>query len=439
VTERHAGPVVFAVAAVAALAGSFGVIGADALWLVPLGSQVAHGHLPGSIAFAAAPTSGWHDVPAASELLFWAAWHALGGGRGLVMWQVLGAAVGFGALAWGLRRQASSGAVALLCAIVLMGSLPAVVVTGFSLYSLAFFPVLLALLEADARAPGHRIWLAVPIVAVWGNLHGAVIVGLGLLAAYLVFSRGRRDPWVSLGVLGASIAAWFMTPALWDTPHYYGGVLGNEAARRGEGLWAPLDLGGFGVLLIAAAVVLGVLAWRHVTLWEAVAIVGLVAATVHVGRNGTWLLFVAAYPAARGLRIGELSRRVLVGSGVVCAAGALALLVEGPRDPGSTSLAAAAARTGRPVLAAAILGQQVALAGGRVWVSNPIDAFRRADQRTYLDWLRGGPGGDAALSDSGYVLVVPGTTAGRLAAHDPRLRLLRSASNAALYAVRARK
>jgi hypothetical protein len=429
--------VIFAVAAAAALAASLGVIGADALWLVPLGSQVAHGHLPGSIPFATAPTSGWHNVPAAAELLFWAAWHALGGGRGLVLWQVLGAAVGFGALAWGLRRQSSSGSVVLVSAVVLLGSLPAVVVTSFSLYSLAFFPLLLALLEADFRAPGRGIWLAVPLVAVWGNLHGGVIVGLGLLAVYLVFSRGRRDPWVSAGVLAASLVAWCLTPALWHTPSYYRGVLGNEAARRGEGLWAPLGLGGFGVLLIAAAVVLGLFAWRHLTLWEAVAIAGLVAATVHVARNGTWLLFVAAYPAARGLRVGELSRRVPIGVGVVCGVGAVALLAVGPRDPASTALASAAARTGRPVLAQAILGQQVALAGGRVWVSNPIDAFRRADQRAYLDWLQSRPGGGAALAHTGYVLVDPSTTAGRLAAHDPRLRLVRSTSRAALYAVRS--
>jgi hypothetical protein len=241
-----------------------------------------------------------------------------------------------------------------------------------------------------------------------------------------------------VGVLAASLVAWCLTPALWNTPSYYRGVLGNEAARRGEGLWAPLGLGGFGVLLIVAAVVLGVFAWRHVALWEAVAIVGLVAATVHVARNGTWLLFVAAYPAARGLRLGDLSRRVLVGVGTVCTAAAAALLVSGPRDPASASLASAAARTGRPVLAQAILGQQVALAGGRVWVSNPIDAFRRADQRTYLDWLQGRPSGDAALSNAAYVLVDPSTAAGRLAAHDPRLRLVKKTSRAALYAVRPR-
>lgn len=426
---------VLAVAAAAALAGSLGVIGADALWLVPLGSQVAHGHLPRSIPFATAPTSGWHNVPAAAELLFWGAWHALGGGRGLVAWQALGAAVGFGALARGLRREASSGAVALVCGIVLAGSLPAVVVTGLSLFSLALFPVLLGLLEVDARSPSARIWLAVPLVAVWGNLHGGVLAGLGLLGAYLVFSRGRRDPLLAVGVFAAAVVAWCLTPALWDTPRYYGGVLGSEAARRGEGLWTPLGLGGFDLLLIAAAIALAALGWRRAALWEMVALVGLVAATAHVARNGTWLLFVAAYPAARGLRLGELPRRVLFGAAIVFGAAAVAQLVRGPFDPGSEALARTAAGKG-PVLAEAVLAQQVAIAGGRVWVANPIDAFRRSDQRRYLDWLAGRPGGAAAIPHARYVLVTRGSIEGRLAAHDPRLRLVTENGKAALYAVK---
>jgi hypothetical protein len=198
-----------------------------------------------------------------------------------------------------------------------------------------------------------------------------------------------------------------LTPALWNTPHYYSGVLGSEAARRGEGLWAPLGLGGFALLLIVAAIVLGVLGRRHVALWEAVAIAGLVLATVRVERNGTWLLFLAAYPAARGLRLGEVSRRVLVGAGVILAAAAAAQIVRGPRDPASQALARVAAAKGRPVLAQVVLGQQVALAGGRVWVSNPIDAFRRADQQLFLDWLAGRATGASAIRHAGYVLVDP--------------------------------
>src|SRR5579862_2600941 len=103
---RDQGWIVLAVAAFAALLASLGLIGADALWLVPLGGQVAHGHLPNAILLATAPSSGWSDVPALAQLAFWAAYHALGGDRGLVALQVVAAAVGFWALARGLVREA---------------------------------------------------------------------------------------------------------------------------------------------------------------------------------------------------------------------------------------------------------------------------------------------------------------------------------------------
>lgn len=67
----------WAVAMLAAAAGALGALGSDALWLVPLGRLVAHGHVPGSIPFATAPTH-WHDVPAGAELIFWALYRALG-------------------------------------------------------------------------------------------------------------------------------------------------------------------------------------------------------------------------------------------------------------------------------------------------------------------------------------------------------------------------
>ena len=403
---RNPDPVVWAVAGSAALVGALGVIGTDALWLVPLGHEIAHGHLPSSIPFATAPTSGWHNVPAAAEL---AVLEPLPGARrgprarrrpsrscGSRVWR---------ARVRGVRREGSSGTTLAVCGVVLAGSLPAVAVTGISLFSLALFPVLLALLEAETRAPSRRIWLAVPLLAVWGNLHGAAVAGLGLLACYLVLDRARQSWKLAVGVLLSGTLALFLTPALWNTPAYYRGVFRSEPARAGEGLWAPLGLGGFGVVLIVTAVVLAACAVRGgrrvVRLWEALALAGLVVGTIEVARNGTWLLFVLAYPAARALDLRGLPRRLLVGIAVVSGIVALSLLVGGPRDPGSETLARLAAHEGRPVLAQAVLGQQVALLHGKVWVDNPIDAFRRPDQRLYLDWADGRPSGAAAVSNAG--------------------------------------
>jgi hypothetical protein len=405
--------------------------------LVPLGAEIAHGHLPKSIAYATALTGDWHDVAALGQLVFWASYHAFGGLRGLVVAQTIAAAIAFGALAHGLSRETSRGGVLAVSAIVLAGSLAAVMVTAAALFSLAFFAVLLALLESG---PTRRsIWWSVPLLALWGNLHGGVLAGWALLACYLVFSRGRREPGLVILVLAAATVALGANPSFWHTPDYYRGVFQSEVAQRGDGLWAPLGFGPLDLLSILAAVGLGALVlrrWDRIGLWEIVAIVGLVAATVHVARNGVSLLFVAAYPAARGLQIRSPSPRLVAAAAAVFAVGAVAALARGPADPGSKRLAHIAAQ-GRPVvLADAILGQQVVLVGGRVWVENPIDAFRRSDQSLYLDWLAGRPSGDKAAGHADFVLVRPTSAAGRRAARDSRLTRVSRTADAVLYRVK---
>jgi hypothetical protein len=422
---RH--PVPWAVAALAAAVAAIGAIGSDAIWLVPLGRIVAHGHLPSSIPWAAAPTGGWHNVPAGAEVVFWTLYRLLGGLRGLVVAQSVAAAVAFAALAVGLRRQDRDGAAVAIAVVVLIGAIPAVVVVGVQLFSLALFSALLLFLESEPR----RLWPAIPLIAVWANLHGGVLTGLGLLVCYVVFRRPRAIP-----VLAAATLAVFVNPALWHTPSYYRAVFGSAVAREGKGMWAPLAATPFDLVLVVAALLLIAAIARgrpRVHLWEAVALAGLAAGTAHAARTGVWFLFVAAYPAARGLRLGSPRPRLATAAAVVLALLAVALLAHGPPDPGSARLARLAARDGRTVLADPILGQQVALAGGRVWVDNPVDAFDRADQHLYLEWLAGR--GRNAVSHAGLVLVIPTSKAGRRAAVDPRLRRIAADANAVLYRV----
>ncbi len=204
-------------------------------------------------------------------------------------------------------------------------------------------------------------------------------------------------------------------------------------------MWAPLGTGLLDILLIVAAAILALAALsgdRRFKLWEALAALGLAAATVHVARTGIWLLFLLAYPAARGLALREPGRRVLIVAGIALAVALVSALVAGPGDPGSRPLAALAAQSEEPVLADAVLGQQVVLAGGTVWVENPIDAFRRGDQRLYLDWLAGKPSGAGAVSHVGLVLVEASSPAGKRAVHDPRLERVDMHGTAILYRVR---
>jgi hypothetical protein len=415
------------------MVASIGIVGGDLPWLVPLGAVVASGRIPGSVPAAAAPTAGWHDVLAGAQLVLWAAYHHLGG-RGLVGLQALAAATGFGATAIGVRRQSTAGAALLVCVVVLLGGASAVLVARLSLFSLALFPLLVLLVYEDARAPGRRIWLAVPLLALWANLHGLVLAGLALLGVYLVLTRARREPLLAAGVLGASLLSVFATPALWHTPLYYRDVFENVAAARAVGLWAPLGLGPFDVLYVVAAAGLFALSRGRLVLWEWVVCVALAVDSIRTARIGLFLLFVLAYPAGRALRV-RTPNPVVLASGACCFA-ALALgLLAVSRPASGTGLARRAAATHEVVLADPLLGEWVALYGGRIWVGNPIDAFRRRDQRLYLDWTAGDPSGRAAVDHAGLVLVQPTSGAGRAAARDPRLEKVATSANAVLYRV----
>jgi hypothetical protein len=245
---------------------------------------------------------------------------------------------------------------------------------------------------------------------------------------------------LAAAVLGGSAIAVCVTPALAHTPDYYLGVLHNEAARRGTQLWAPLSLtSGFDLLLLGAAVPLVVLALRsRPALWEALAIAALAVLTIRTARSGVWLLFFVAAPAARALRFGP-GRSLRLAAPALALTAALAAfgLLRGPLSTGAGRplLDEALQRAhGTPILAEGALAEQVALAGGRVWMSNPLDAFSRRDQRLYLDWLAGKPPGRAALGKAPLVVLVSRhSDAARLTFRADLLRAVASDEHAILY------
>ena len=428
-----------AVMAATGLAGLLSVEGADSRWLAALGAAIVRaGRIPHGVPFAAAPTAHWPNVPVLAELLF----HALlgAGARGLLVAQLVAVAIALSLVAVDARRLgARDGQAAVTVMFAAVAALPALAIVRFQLFSLALFPLLMLLLRAETRRPARRIWLAPPLLALWANLHGAVLVGLALVLVYLAVFRLRRAPLEALALGAAACVACCLTPALWRTPLYFRGVLENEAARRGHGLWAPLSLHApFDVVLAVGAIVLLVLALRAGTsLWELVAFAVLLVATVHASRSGVWLVLALAPRAARSLPYsGSDSRRLVLAVLAIGAAAALFAVGRGPASTGASATLVArtvAAAHGEPVLAEDVLAEQVALAGGRIWAGNPLDAFRRSDQSTYLDWLDGSPGGDPALARADVVLVLSGSRAERHIAADPRFVSIASDGHAKLF------
>ena len=424
----------------AAAVAVVGTVGGDARWVAAVGAAIAaRGHVISEIPFASASTAGWHNPLALAELAFhWL--YALDGDRALALSQMGAVATAFLVLGRDARRAGASdagAALALLC--LLAGAFPALAVVRLQLFSIALFPIMLGLLREEQRRPSWRIWLAVPLLAVWSNLHGGVVLGLLLALIYLLVDRARVSgvP-VALAAACACVGACFLNPAFLGTPSYFLHLFGNELAVQHAGLWRHFSFHHLDDLVLLVAATVLVVAGRKAThpRWEIVAVVVLAISAADASRGGVWLLAMLVAPAATGLSVRP---RPVLWAAVIASAVSVALVatIEWPRAPDQDVIRAAIARAhGAPILAEGALAEQVAVDGGRIWAGNPMDAFSRADQRAYLAWLDGKPSGDRALRHSSLILVRRDSPAAARVARAHGAKLVFSSAGALLYVLR---
>lgn len=438
---------------IVALAALLAKIGADAQWLAALGHVIAVHHvIPAGVPFAAAPTGHWPNALVLAELVFNGLERTLGD-RGLMLAQLLAVGAAMTVLsrdarAGGAGPRATSAALLLAA----LGALPSLAIARVQMFSLVLFPVLVVLLRAQARQPSRRIWLVVPLLALWSNLHGAALLGLAVVLAYVLLVRLRQEPRTALGVGLAAPLALCLTPALGGTVSYYHGLLTNVAAERGQGMWGPLSLHApLDIVLVAAGLALAVRVWRaRPQFWEWAVLAALSLATIEASRNGVWLLFFLVPPAARAARTAGATTtasrtitpaRTWEGLVPFATLASIALItftiVRGPTAQGATKGLVTQAidlAHGSPVLAAGGVDEQVALQGGRIWVGNPIDAFSKPDQAAYLDFLQGSAGGRQALAaEVRVVLVTRGSQSQALMNATHEFALVDSDRGAAVY------
>lgn len=400
------------IALVTALAALLGRVGSDAGWLAALGHViVARGGVPHGVPFAAASTAHWPNALVLSEVTFDGITSVFGQ-RGLMVAQLVAVLTALLLLSRDARAGGGEGfgtGAALL--LVALGASTSLAIARVQMFSLILFPALLWLLRSEARRPSPRIWWAVPLLALWSNVHGAALLGVGTLLVYLAVERGRHRPLESLAVAMAGVVALSLTPAGLHTVTYYIGLTSNVAVQRGEGLWGPLSLSSpLDLVMLLAVLLLASWAWRGgLRRWEVVMAAFLAALTVKADRDGVWLLFFLTAPAARSLKpvrfLRALTPVALAGSVLIVSIS----LARGPIPTGaSPSLLdrAIAAARGTPVLADGTIDEQVAESGGRIWAGNPIDAFPRRVQAAYLSWLAGSRPGDGALTSGVHVVLV---------------------------------
>jgi hypothetical protein len=233
-------------------------------WLTLLaGREIAAHGVPRTDTLTAV-TAGqpWIDQQWLAQLVLWQVHRA--GGMGLLL--LIEIALLLAPLVLGIalarRRGASAGAIvpfAIVPALVFSSSLRT------ELFSHLLFVVLLALLAAEARRRSARALLAVPLLVIWANLHGAVLVGAALVAVLglsevLELRRSgprHRAAWGRpLALVAGPWLCLLATPYGLSIASYYRSTVGNSVFREAIVEWAAptfLSPGGLTLFPLAAA------------------------------------------------------------------------------------------------------------------------------------------------------------------------------------------
>jgi hypothetical protein len=175
------------------------------------------------------------------------------------------------------------------------------------------FVGVLWLLICDARSPSRRVLFVLPLLAVWANVHGSVVLGAGLVGVLALTSIVRVRPMgLRLGNLPRSallaagaLICLFVSPYAPDLPGYYGDTIANPDFGKFVTEWAPSTpralTAPFYALAFAAVWILARHA-RRVTSFEILALAVLLIGAMLAIRSITWFAFAAVMvlPGALG-------------------------------------------------------------------------------------------------------------------------------------------
>jgi hypothetical protein len=256
----------------------------------------------------------WVDQQWLAHVIYYAAW-AAGGYPALAVLCALLVTSGFVVLGLVmLGRGVPPTRMFLWTAAAMIVYLGNIVIRAQS-FACPLFALTLWLVVADSHAPRlrARTWLAVPVLAIWANTHGSVLVGAAMVMLYAGWRAGlaaRRTCYrAALGYLALGAAAAgsvICTPYGTGVIYYYKAVNSvTPALSRYVTEWerpSPLYLVsmGFFALLVATVIAL-VAAWRRGTrpdpVLAAIALGTLVLALTAI-RNQTFFGFAGSLLAA---------------------------------------------------------------------------------------------------------------------------------------------
>jgi hypothetical protein len=199
------------------------------------------------------------------------------------------------AIAVARRRGATPGS------IVPFALLPLPIFSSFvraQVFSQVLFVCLLALLVSESRRPSRRVFLALPLLVAWANLHGAAVEGAALVSLLGVTEAHARRGGLRAAVLVA--APWgclLATPYGMSSLAYYSATLWNPALRRTQPEWMAPTHSALAALivfpLLAATIALVAGRRRALTAFELGALALTGAGALAATRSLVWFAYTS--------------------------------------------------------------------------------------------------------------------------------------------------
>jgi hypothetical protein len=239
----------------------------------------------------------WIDQQWLAQFLFYELFRA-GGYRLFLLTHVALVASAFGLALLAARHRGASALSVFLVACACFFVAPWVWQLRAQSFAPLLFVAIFWLLIADGRSPSRKVYLALPLLALWANLHGSVVIGVLLTAIYglvLLLDRRQRNVLKGLALVALAPVCVLCSPYGLSLIHYYRHLLVDPPFAKLVVEWmaptpAPITALFY---LLAFATVWFVARWgRKLTLFEHLALLVTLASALDAARNIAWFGFV---------------------------------------------------------------------------------------------------------------------------------------------------
>ena len=258
-----------------------------------------------------------HGIPHHESLTVWAAgrrwtdqqwlaqlgWYGIdraAGLRGVALSGTLVVAATFASAMAAARLLGATARSTFLVAFVAMFAAPWSWQIRAQAFALPLFVWTLWLAADHVRRPSRRILVTLPLLVLWANLHGSVLIGATIvaLAGLVAGLRGRTRRSIGLGVglaASASLCA-LITPYGTDIVSYYRLMLIHPPFARAIQEWDRTTPGALTAVFFALAAitaVLGIWQRRRLTLFEGLVFALTLVGAIQAVRGIVWFVLAA--------------------------------------------------------------------------------------------------------------------------------------------------